>query len=62
MASEKVKLAFVGPGNWDGRLAIAAARGGSAEIARCFARTEETRSTFADEFGGAPAASLDEIP
>ena len=62
MAFEKVKLAFVGLGNWDGRLAAAAARGGSAEIVRCFARTEETRNTFADKFGGAPAASLDEIP
>ena len=61
MAFEKVKLAFFDLGNWDGRLAAEAARGGSAEIVRCFPRTEETRSTFADKFGGAPAVSLDEI-
>ncbi|MBT3821149.1 MAG: Gfo/Idh/MocA family oxidoreductase [Nitrospinaceae bacterium] len=61
MAPEKVKLAFVGLGNWGSRLAAAAERSGAAEPVRCFARTEETRNTFAEKFGGAPASSLDEI-
>lgn len=61
MASEKTKLAFVGLGNWGGRLAAAAERSGAVEIVRCFARTEETRNAFAEIFGGAPASSLDEV-
>ncbi len=61
MAEGKVRLGFIGLGNWGNRLASAAERSGAAEIVRCFARTEETRAAFAEKFDCRPAASLDEL-
>ena len=61
MAEGKVRLGFIGLGNWGNRLASAAERSGAAEIVRCFARTEETRAAFAEKFACRPAASLDEL-
>ena len=61
MAEGKVRLGFIGLGNWGNRLASAAERSGAAEIVRCFARTEETRAAFAEKFTCRPAASLDEL-
>jgi UDP-N-acetyl-2-amino-2-deoxyglucuronate dehydrogenase len=52
-------IAIVGTGMWAPRLAAAAERAGL-EIVTCFSRDERKRGEFAERFGCAPAATLDE--
>jgi UDP-N-acetyl-2-amino-2-deoxyglucuronate dehydrogenase len=52
-------IAIVGTGMWAPRLAAAAQRAGL-EIVTCFSRDERKRGEFAERFGCAPAATLDE--
>ena len=52
-------LAFAGTGMWAPRLAEAAQRAGLA-IVTCHSRDEERRAAFAERFGCAPAATLEE--
>ena len=52
-------IAIVGTGMWAPRLAAAAQRAGL-EIVTCHSRSEEKRTAFAERFGCAAAASLEE--
>ena len=61
MNTSKVRLAFVGLGNWGGKLAEAANRSGVIDVVSCFARTEGTRISFGEKFGCRRAVNLDEI-
>lgn len=57
---EPLKVASVGLGRWGQMLAGKATSAGF-EVVAGFARTVETRETFAKTHGGRPAASFDEI-
>ena len=59
--SNKVKLASIGVGRWAGLLATALETGGEGEIVSCFARTEERRNAFAEQYNCRAAGSLDEL-
>lgn len=59
--TDTVKLASIGLGWWGNVLADAAVSTGQAEIAACFARTEETRASFADKHGCRNATSYEDI-
>jgi predicted dehydrogenase len=52
-------IAIVGTGMWAPRLAAAARRAGL-ELVACFSRDDARRGDFAERFGCAPAASLEE--
>lgn len=59
--AERVRLGSIGLGKWAGTLAAAVARGGAAEIVRCFDASAEARAAFAGKFGCRPASSLEEL-
>ena len=56
-----VRAASVGLGWWGGQLAAASRRSGAVDIVRCFARSPERRQAFAEEHGGRPADSFEEL-
>lgn len=56
-----VRAASVGLGWWGGQLAAASRRSQAVEIVRCFARSPDRRQAFAEEYGGRPAASFEEL-
>ena len=56
-----VRAASVGLGWWGGQLAAASRRSGAVDIVRCFARSPERRQAFAQEHGGRPAESFEEL-
>jgi predicted dehydrogenase len=60
MEMTPVRVGSIGLGWWGGTLAE---RGRSAglDLVSCFARSEESRQSFADEHGCRPASSLDEM-
>lgn len=55
-----LRVASIGLGWWGGTLAEKA-RAAGIDVARCFARTPETREQFAETHGARPAESYDEI-
>jgi predicted dehydrogenase len=57
----EVGFASIGLGWWGKVLAEATAKTGEARIVSCFARREEGRNAFAEQFGCRAAASLDEL-
>ncbi len=57
---EALRVASIGLGWWGGVLAEKAAAGG-ADVVRGFARSEESRNTFAETHGARPASSYDEV-
>ena len=59
--TEKAKLAAIGVGRWAGLLAAAVETSGEGEIVSCFARTEDGRKSFAEQYNCRPAGSLDEL-
>lgn len=59
--ADNVRLASIGVGFWGKILAGAVAETGNSEIVSCYARREEGRAAFAEEFGCRSAASLDEV-
>jgi predicted dehydrogenase len=59
--SETVRLASVGLGWWGGVLADGVEAGDEAELVSCFARTPETRGTFAAARGTREAASYEDL-
>jgi predicted dehydrogenase len=56
-----IRAASVGLGWWGNVLAEAAARSGAVDVVRCYARTPETRTKFADQHGCTPVESLDTL-
>ena len=56
-----LKVGSIGLGRWGQMLAEKAALTDNIEIARCFARTPETRDEFAKAYGGRPAESFEEV-
>lgn len=59
--SENVRLASIGLGWWGGVLADAVATSGEGEVVACFARTPESRQTFAEAHGCSAADSYESI-
>ena len=59
--AKKVRLGSIGLGQWAGTLAAEVARGGAAEIVRCFDASEAARAAFAGKVVCRPASSLDEL-
>jgi predicted dehydrogenase len=59
--SKRVGLASIGLGWWGKALAEAVDKGGAGQIVSCFARGEEGRNAFAEQFGCRAAGSLDEL-
>ena len=58
---QRVRVASVGLGWWGAELASAAARSGSLEVVRCYARTPQTRQRFAEQHGCRAADSLEDV-
>lgn len=59
--SDPVGLASIGLGWWGNVLADAVSASGKAQVVSCYARTAETRDSFASKHGCRPAESLDAI-
>lgn len=59
--SDQVGVASVGVGWWGRELARAAAHGGRLRLVSCYARTAETRRSFAADHDCRTATSLDEL-
>lgn len=59
--TEVVRVASVGVGWWGKELAEAATRSGRLDVVSCFARTPESRHTFAEAHGCREASSLAEL-
>ncbi|MEE9275769.1 MAG: Gfo/Idh/MocA family oxidoreductase, partial [bacterium] len=59
--SDKTRFAFVGLGRWSDMLAQGAKRSDRIEIAAGLSRTPEKMDAFAENFGGAPRGSFEEI-
>ena len=55
-----LRVASIGLGRW-GQMLADKSKNADIEIARCFARTPETRETFVREYGGRAAESYDEV-
>ncbi|MEE9275435.1 MAG: Gfo/Idh/MocA family oxidoreductase [bacterium] len=61
MAEYPVRVASIGMGWWSDVLADAVQRTPKLEIVSCFTRSPEKRAAFAEKYGCAAAADLDEI-
>jgi predicted dehydrogenase len=59
--AEKVRLGFVGIGNWSMMLADAAQQSARIEIAACYARTVAKMEAFTAKYGGWAAKSFEEL-
>ncbi len=55
------RLGLIGLGWWGGVLVGAARAGGAADVVACYARTPETRTSFAEQHGCRAASSLEEL-
>jgi UDP-N-acetyl-2-amino-2-deoxyglucuronate dehydrogenase len=58
---EKVRMGFVGIGNWSMMLANAAQHSKRIEIAACYSRTISNMNAFTEKYGGIAAKTLDEL-
>jgi len=56
-----VRLGLVGLGNWGHKLAGTIGKLEGVELATCFARSIDTRTDFADNYGCRPARSVDDL-